>query len=289
MSKMNGNCLDIGIIQAFLDGELPHIEVSRVSSHIAVCDNCARLLATAEEELAIVFPALEREMDSLVPTQRLWAKIDAEIKHERHSQPFLGGIWSLISSAFVNPSFAAACGILLVVAIGAFVVMNNRTTTVPTNIASSTPNPTSTIGKAPVIVSSEPDTVVSPRPTMIASTTNDRPIAVKAVYVAPKAGAATRPMSVAEPLAGEESYVRTIATLSKDVEGQKDLVLRPSERNAYERDMAVVDDTINKMRKAVKKNPRNESAKQVLYSSYQNKIDLLNSVSQRGELFASVR
>lgn len=285
---MNGNCLEIGIIQAFLDGELPHNEIDRVSSHIAVCDNCAVLLATAEDELAVVFPALEREMDSLVPTQRLWAKIDAEIKHERHSQPFLGGLWSLISSAFVNPSFATACGLVLVVAIGAFVVMNNRTATVPTNIASSTPTKSSPEVKSPVIVSNESDTVVSQRPTMIAATQNDRPMAVKAIYVAPRAGS-VRPVSVAEPLAGEESYVRTIATLSKDVEGQKDLVLRPSERNDYERDMAVVDDTITKMRKAVKKNPRNESAKQVLYSSYQNKIDLLNSVSQRGELFASVR
>lgn len=285
---MNGNCLEIGIIQAFLDGELPHNEIDRVSSHIAVCDNCAVLLATAEDEIAVVFPALEREMDSLVPTQRLWAKIDAEIKHERHSQPFLGGLWSLISSAFVNPSFAAACGLVLVVAIGAFVVMNNRTATVPINIASSTPTKSSPEVKSPVIVSNESDTVVSQRPTMIAATQNDRPMATKAFYVAPKAGS-VRPVSAPEPLAGEESYVRTIATLSKDVEGQKDLVLRPSERNDYERDMAVVDDTINKMRKAVKKNPRNESAKQVLYSSYQNKIDLLNSVSQRGELFASVR
>lgn len=286
---MNGNCLEIGIIQAFLDGELPHDELGRVSSHIAVCDNCTILLATAEDEIAVVFPALEREMDSLVPTQRLWAKIDAEIKHERGSQPFFGSLWSLVSSAFVNPSFAAACGLVLVVAIGAFVVMTNRTATVPANIASSTPNVTSPIGKPPVTVASVPDTVVSPRPTMIASTQNDRPIATKTVHVAPKAGLTVRPVSAAEPLAGEESYVRTIATLSKDVDGQKDLVLRPSERIAYERDMAVVNDTIDKMRKAVKKDPRNESAKQVLYSSYQNKINLLNSVSQREELFASVR
>jgi hypothetical protein len=167
--------------------------------------------------------------------------------------------------------------------------MNNRTASVPTNVALSTPSPTSTIGKPPMTVANGPDTVVSQRPTMITATHNDRPMAAKAIYVAPKAGPAMRPMSAAEPLAGEESYVRTIATLSKDVESQKDIVLRPSERIAYERDMAVVNDTINKMRKAVKKNPRNEAAKQVLYSSYQNKINLLNSVAQREELFASVR
>jgi hypothetical protein len=53
--------------------------------------------------------------------------------------------------------------------------------------------------------------------------------------------------------------------------------------------MAVVDDAINKMRNEVKKNPKNESAKQVLYASYQNKIDLLNSVSRKEELMASLR
>ena len=66
-------------------------------------------------------------------------------------------------------------------------------------------------------------------------------------------------------------------------------MLRPSERIAYERDMALVDDAITKLRQEVRRNPRNESAKQVLYSSYQNKIDLLNSVSQKEELVASLR
>jgi hypothetical protein len=42
------------------------------------------------------------------------------------------------------------------------------------------------------------------------------------------------------------------------------------------------------MRAEVKKDPRNASAKQVLYSSYQNKIDLLNSISQKGELVAGL-
>ena len=87
---------------------------------------------------------------------------------------------------------------------------------------------------------------------------------------------------------GEESYVKTISSLSSTVKDQKDEVLRPSERIAYERDMAVVNDTIAKMRTEVKKNPKNASAKQVLYSSYQNKIDLLNSVSQKEELVASL-
>ena len=65
--------------------------------------------------------------------------------------------------------------------------------------------------------------------------------------------------------------------------------MRPSQRVAYEHDMAVVDDAIVKMKKEVKKNPANRSARQVLYASYQNKIDLLKSVSQKEELMASLR
>ncbi|MEO6050087.1 MAG: DUF4097 family beta strand repeat-containing protein [Pyrinomonadaceae bacterium] len=85
-------------------------------------------------------------------------------------------------------------------------------------------------------------------------------------------------------LPGEESYVKTISSLNNTVKDQKDALLRPSERIAYERDMALVNDTIAKIKTEVKRNPRNGSARQVLYSSYQNKIDLLNSVAQKEEL-----
>ncbi len=53
--------------------------------------------------------------------------------------------------------------------------------------------------------------------------------------------------------------------------------------------MAVVDDTISKMKSEVKKNPKNEAAKQVLLASYQNKVDLLNSVAEKTELMASLK
>jgi hypothetical protein len=97
------------------------------------------------------------------------------------------------------------------------------------------------------------------------------------------------PVEKAVYIPGEASYVKTIASLSQTVDTQKEAVLRPSERVSFERDMAVVNDAIDKMKKEVRRNPKNESAKQVLYTSYQNKIDLLNSVSQREELVASLK
>ena len=77
------NCLDTGTIQAFLDGELAPAEASVVSAHIAKCDACAAQLANAEEESAFVFSVLGREMDTLLPTQRLWTKIYDSIVVEK--------------------------------------------------------------------------------------------------------------------------------------------------------------------------------------------------------------
>jgi len=66
-------------------------------------------------------------------------------------------------------------------------------------------------------------------------------------------------------------------------------MLKPSALVSYERDMAVVDDAIKKLQKAARKNPKDEGSKQILLASYQNKIDLLNSVSQKEELMATLR
>lgn len=98
-----------------------------------------------------------------------------------------------------------------------------------------------------------------------------------------------KPSPYADPSSGEGGYVTTISALSRTVEGKMDGALRPSQRVAFERDMAVIDDAIAKMKKEVKRNPKNETARQVLYASYQNKIDLLNSVAQKEELMASIK
>ena len=90
-----------------------------------------------------------------------------------------------------------------------------------------------------------------------------------------------------ETISGEQSYLKTIATLKQTVDNRKDELMKPSTRVAFEKDMAVVNDAIKKMKEEVRKNPKNTAAKEVLRSSYQNKIDLLNSVAEKSELMAS--
>ena len=284
-------CLDIGTIQAFLDSELTHDERTRVSGHIAMCDKCAVMLADAEDESAVVFSVLEREFNTLVPTHRLWNKINDSIATEREARPFWRKAYGFLTAGLLNPSIAAAASLLIVVGIFAAIWMNRPA--VPTDVAV-VANPVRQVTLPASVEVSPPGNPVS----------DDRKVEPTSDYRAERA--AYRPetrRSSSTPavmnasgassngyLPGEESYVRTISSLAKTVEEQKEGgIMRPSERIAYERDMAVVNDAIAKMKKEVKRNPRNESAKQILYSSYQNKIDLLNSVSQKEELLVSLK
>jgi hypothetical protein len=87
---------------------------------------------------------------------------------------------------------------------------------------------------------------------------------------------------------GEESYIKTINELQQNLSPQN-ASMKASSQVAYQRDLAVVDDAISKMREVVRKDPRNQGARQILYSSYQDKIDLLKSSAQRDELIASLQ
>jgi hypothetical protein len=296
---MTDNCLDIGIIQSFLDCELDHARSAEVSSHVAGCDACAALLAQAEDESAIVFPALEREFNTLVPTQRLWNKINESITEQHESRPIWEKMWAVVAAAFASPSLVAAAGLIIVIGVFALIWSNRNTapellsrSDVPSRVIESAPLPS-----GPLSVSTDPSIPVhapaaetkvrsSVKPETAAYRVERHPTTPTAARANVKASTT---VTSDNSMPGEESYIKTIANLSKTVDAQKDTVMRPSQRVAYERDMAMVNDSIAKMKGEVKKNPGNESAKQVLYASYQNKIDLLNSVSQKEELMASLQ
>lgn len=298
---MNGKCIDIGTIQAFLDGETAPALSLAVTDHVAGCQNCAVLMADAEEESSIVFSALDRECNSLVPTQRLWNKINESIVVEKSRVPFWERLLQSLSVFNANTSVTVAAGVLIVFTMFAAIWTLNSNVPSSETVRGVTPNvvqPNQPRAPESVIIATNDsegflsanitptqarssDRAEKPRTVTARKGTagrNNRPVAQQAVY--------RETASAPEYLPGEESYVKTIADLKQNVDGDKDVVLPPSSRVAYERDMAVVDDAISKMKAVVRKNPNNQGAKQVLYSSYQNKIDLLNSVAQREEMMA---
>jgi hypothetical protein len=297
---MKENCFDIGTIQAFLDGELASDRLENVSRHIALCDDCAVQLADAEEETAFAFNALEQEFNTLVPTQRLWTKINDSIERERKS------FWKPILAFFRNPAMATFAAFLIVFAL--FVAYLNSANNSSDFIANAPQTKSSAVvpiskpetkDENPPVLPPEnkefKDTRVSTdekvsknyRPVQTNFDSNRQKNAAQNASESHNVELKAQP-AVYQYMPGEEGYIKTIATLEKTINERKDEVLRPSSRIAYERDLAIVNDAIKKMKTEVRKNPKNESAKQVLLSSYQSKVDLLNSVAGQTELMASL-
>jgi hypothetical protein len=297
---MKENCFDIGTIQAFLDGELASDALENVARHLSLCDECALQLADAEEETAFAFNALEQEFGTLVPTHRLWAKINTSIERERKS------FWTPILAFLRNPAIATFATFLIV--FGLFVAYlnsgsnnSNYVAEIPQNKpgaivpVSNNPESTNQADKetSPVLPPENKDF----NDTRVASNENknknNRVVNANFASSAPKQDATNQisaPKSqptVYQYLPGEESYIKTIATLEKTIDQRKDEILRPSSRMSYEKDLALVNDAISKMKVEVRKNPKNDSAKQVLLATYQSKVDLLNSVAGKTELMAS--
>jgi len=309
---MMEKCYDIGTIQAFLDGEISPDLSQKVTRHIALCNDCAAALAEAEDETAIVFSTLEREYDTLVPTHRLWTKINDSIAVEKKQSSVWQRLLASVSILVSNPSMAVAAGVLIVFGIFAAILSLQNEVGV-SETAAIKPKPISN-GVLPInsidsndknpplnplvvtdVLTKEKNQNTKVYPAIKRETPRQKDLkklVVIANYIEDKQPKIEdqRPKTVyAEYLPGEESYVKTIANLTQTVNRQKDEVLRPSAQVSFERDLAVVNDAITKMKREVQKNPRNESAKQVLYSSYQNKIDLLNSVAEKNELMASLK
>jgi hypothetical protein len=287
---MRNDCFDEGTIQAFLDGELASDLLENTARHLAICGDCAAHLAAAEEETAFAFSALEHEFNTLVPTQRLWTKINDSIERERRS------FWNVVFAFFRNPALASFAAFLIV--FGVFVAYMNSSNNNSADIASA---PKLAEKPAAVISTASPEDGANPFVNVPSTSSTDgngvkNLKVVEAKFDSPQQRTspainqknASQP-AVYEYLPGEESYIKTIVTLEKTVDDKKDEVLKPSSRVAYEKDLALVNDAIRKMQVEVRKNPKNETAKQVLLDSYQNKVDLLNSVTGRTELMASLR
>lgn len=307
---MTEKCFDEGTIQAFLDGELDLESVDQVSRHVALCDSCAMAVAEAEGEMDFAFSALDNEFNTLVPTERLWTKINNSIETEAKNK----SVWQSVLAFLMNPSTVAFASLLIVFGlfVGLYSLKNDsdnglsaKNSTQPTqptkkveniNLTGSskiTPvNDSATASTDSEIKDKQPQTTFAVK----RETESDFRVR-KAVYYPEKTRSETKirternnldAVNPTENLVAEESYVKTISTLEKTVNSRKDEVFKPSARFAFERDMAVADDTIKKLKEEVRNNPGNEAARVLLRNSYQNKINLLNSVAERTELMASL-
>lgn len=319
---MKEKCYDEGTMQAFLDGELSSETLEKVAYHTAHCEKCNLLLEKIEDQSALVFAALDNELNTLVPTERIRTNLYRAIGEIEEVEKPEGGSFSRLTWLFANPIAPAFASFFLIAGVVVFYLSSSENSEIAVNKSSTvivqTPQNTPRTGNLPQTKQSETSTEISQTP----------PIKLKNEFIAMRSqnsgGAVIRKTvlrksvenlksnsekkslpsvgieeknnvpSVAETSAkstveGEEIYLKTIASLNKTVEKNKDEVLRPSARFAFEKDLAIVDDAIVKMKTEVRNNPKNEAAKEMLRTSYQSKIDLLNSVAERQNLTAALR
>lgn len=289
---MKSKCLEIGQIQAYLDGELDPELITGFAVHLGECEKCALAFEQAESESLTVFSALGGELDTLVPTQRLWERISSEIESGNKRQSILGRLAGLLNGIVSLEGLAAAAAAVIVVTFGmAYFIMEQPG------------DPQSGFTAA---TSSQSEKLITSGSTSGQETPNQAPSAVQNDFVASSTlkDSEIRRM-VSQPavqrergqsaaavreafLPGEESYIKTIRGLEQGI-GAQAVSLSVSGQVGLERDLAVIDASINKMREVVRRNPKDRAARRILYAAYQDKIDILNSAAQRQELMASIR
>jgi hypothetical protein len=315
---MKNKCFDIGTIQAFIDGELGSDLSEKVIKHIALCDGCANLLAETEEESTFAFSVIDDELNCLVPTERLRTKVFDSIRQIERSekvswwQELAGSLGLSNGFGFGNRGLVAFASIFLFVSMLAIGVklynpLPDQSSVARIDVARvgqaeipDQPTVSNNVEEVPVettrIQTNDSDIVITERAINRRSHKAPQFTVQKAIQTVenksprpPKAVDQGNNRQVSPALAEEAGYLQTIATLNKSVDQNKDYTLRPTERIAFERDLAVVNDAIKKMKMEVRKNPNNRAARDVLRSSYKSKIDLLNSVAEKSELMASIQ
>jgi hypothetical protein len=281
-------CLQEEVLQSYLDGELHERRVEQVTSHLASCVNCSDLMQQLEQENSILAVALASEFEAAVPSERLRQRIDAAIGSARieaaAGTASAGSVRNWLSSlsdlfAFRPQRALGYASLLLIVGFGLIMGMM-RWQTMPSSstgslIATATPAPSPEPTTAPPVSvppSSEPN-----------RTTNTAPREPRRRGSAIAANGPSRQndatLNHVKLLPGERSYLQTIAQLDSNIKSEKGR-MKPDVQAEYERNLAFVDRTLAIARTAAKTNPNDPDATEFMFSAYQSKVDLLNTVAQ---------
>ncbi len=296
-------CVEEGILQAFLDGELSPETSQAVAAHLTACAACCVRAREAEAEL-LLFVSVMSPAAVSVPTERLRARLDAAIagtqqidhavdaRQESRWRVWLHGIAVSLTLA---PGRAAAFASLLVAAMLSVFFAANRLS--PREIgrdeiaaivvpapASSLPSPSLMPTEIPTGRETLPDG--ERRPEQFLASSSSRPRAKSKAVTEPNGRARNAEAPVFLP--GEKTYLTAIASLTTTIESGGPQSLPPTLRAEYERNLAVVNQAIISTRVAARRNPQDTDAHEFLRTAYQNKVELLSAVAEQSQL-ASVK
>lgn len=316
------NCLDEGLLQALIDGELSAERKLEAEAHLASCRACAAAAGEAAREFALFSSAFAVDGSLSVPSERLRAGVASavaemqaaraasavapEVAARESSAGRAGSFWSSLAASFAPRRIAVFAGLALaaVVLAATFFALRPgprtgedeqpqtaKGTGAPTPITGATAAPVA----SPAVVQPETqDAPGGPVGPQVAKGPTPKTVRPEAAKFRPRGtGGATekfRPKGGGAELAQiERQYAQEIATLKTSIERQKLQTLSPTLRAEYERNVAVVDEAIASTRAAAKSNPQDRDAQEFLRSAYQEKLDLLSAVAGKSQLASADR
>lgn len=281
---MSSKCLDTNTIQAFLDGELPVLEMETAAAHIASCVQCREASREMESEFLAIGQAFEPELTLPVPTAQLRARVNAAIDELTSGSAARGRSASLLERmrgwfGGLTPQAALgfAAALVVTVVVGVIVVRSMRTPTpdekmlvAALNFAPGNDLPA---WELPVDAPTKIDIIgIVTRPHKGPAVIGDPSVPREAL-----------------PLDGERPYLETIAQMNHSLDQRDDLDTQPTLRADIERNLAVLDQAITTSQDQARKNPKDKNAAEFLYTAYQNKVEFLRTVSDQQQLYASLR
>jgi len=281
-------CLDEGILQSYLDGELSSERVESVTSHLAFCLTCSAIARELESENSLLAIALAPEFDLSVPSERLRQRIDAAVAElqavtaQPETSSGLRSWFQSLSDLFsFSPqrSFAYA-GLVVVLAFATiFAVIRWRHVTVsPKDTLAIAPNVQPKSAPVPIATPDELLAVRPSTPTAVTATLSGPITRVRKLRpVTPQLAGTNQPAVKLMP--GERSYLKTIAALDSTIKSKGSRPMRPALQAEYERNLALVDRALAATRTAAKNNPNDPDAAEFMFAAYQSKVDLLNTVA----------
>ncbi len=302
---MMRRCLDEGLLQAYLDGELSQEQTHAAAAHVAACESCAAALAQAEGESAFFAKAFAPDDSVRVPSEVLRSRISAAVAQfeagtetSRTPGRSLGGFLATLSALFTfTPQTAAAFASLLAVvalAVIYFAVLRQPGKPRDVNqdriakVEKTTPPVATRIENGQDEV--QPDKPGKPGEGISQPTNGVKIIPASARRTAghrafERSPAGLQPKAP-ELLPGEKEYQTAIASLEKTIKLGGDATLRPAVRVKYERDLALLDSAITETRRVAAENPKDKDAVGFLMSVYQSKVELLTKVADQAQVAA---
>ncbi|HEY0406077.1 MAG TPA: zf-HC2 domain-containing protein [Pyrinomonadaceae bacterium] len=300
-------CLEEGTIQAYVDGELSPSAAEKVAAHTGACATCAMALSEAENELSLVAAAFAPELSLPVPSERLRERLDAAIFESRceqsapraqSSRNLKAWLAALVPSFNFAPrnalGFASLAAVVAFAAIFALVAARRSAQPSALAVVSDGQREMNLNAQIP---GGAKDVATETGGGLNVVAVNGKFFGRQTARRTATPSRLSRPVNKenaalvaeAKPLPGEDSYLKTIASLSSIIETNGEDALKPSLRGEYERNLALVNHAIDATRRAARRNPKDPDAIDFLYSSYQSKIDLLSTVAEQGQMVAVAR